>query len=396
VTDPRPKFRVPDADMIAKLGLDVRAARITRKQMVIAGVGLLVLIIVLMAVFGGGKPQQYVTAPLIEGPLSVTVSATGTLAPRDQVDVGSEVSGRIDALYADFNDHVHKGQTLAKINTDQLRAQLDQARAALSQAQATLVQDRATVARYARLRKSNAVSPQELDSATGDFGRAKAGVASAAALVAQDATMLTKATIFAPIDGVVLNRAVSVGQTVVAAMTTPVIFTLASDLSQMELDVDIDEADVGSVRAGMPASFTVDAYPNKEFAAKLIQVRNAPQTVQGVVTYKGILLVQNPQLLLKPGMTATATITAARLSNALQVPNAALRFLPTDDIVKKAPPPSTAPNAGRVWTISGHTLKDHDLKLGPTDGRHTQVLHSDLAAGDDVVTDIKMPEDAAK
>jgi HlyD family secretion protein len=396
VTDPRPKFRVPDADMIAKLGLDVRAARITRKQIAIGGGAILVLLILLMMIFGGAKPQQYITAPLIEGPLSVTVSATGTLAPRDQVDVGSEVSGRIDALYADFNDHVRKGQTLARINTDQLRAQLDQARAALAQAQATLVQDRATVARYARLRRSNAVSPQELDSATGDYGRAKAGVAAAAAQVVQDETMLSKATIFSPIDGVVLNRVVSVGQTVVAAMNTPVLYTLASDLSQMELDVDIDEADVGSVRAGMPATFTVDAYPNKQFDAKLTQVRNAPQTVQGVVTYKGILLVQNPQLLLKPGMTATATITAARLANTLQVPNAALRFLPTDDIVKKAPPPSTASNAGRVWTVSGRTLKAHDLKLGPTDGRHTQVLHGDLVAGDEVVTDTKMSQDAAK
>ncbi|HUB84152.1 MAG TPA: efflux RND transporter periplasmic adaptor subunit [Rhizomicrobium sp.] len=396
MTDPRPKFRVPDADMIAKLGLDVRAARITRKQIAFAGGGLLVLIILAMFIFGGGKPQQYVTAPVIEGPLSVTVSATGTLAPRVQVDVGSQVSGRIDALYADFNDHVRKGQKLAQINTDPIIAQLNQARAALAQAQATLVQDRETVERYMKLRKSNAVSPQQVDNAVGDYGRAKAGVAAATAQVAQDQTTLSQAAIFSPIDGVVLNRAVSVGQTVVAAMTTPVLYTLASDLSQMELDVDIDEADVGSVRAGMPATFTVDAYPNKQFDAKLIQVRNAPQTVQGVVTYKGILLVQNPQLLLKPGMTATATITAARLSNALQVPNAALRFLPADDIVKKAPPPSTAPNAGRVWTISGRTLKAHDLKLGPSDGRHTQMLHGDLVAGDEVVTDTKMPEDAAK
>jgi HlyD family secretion protein len=396
MTDPRPKFRMPDTDMVDKLGLDVRAATITRKQLAAAGIGLLVLIVLLFWLFGGSKPQQYVTAPAIRGPLSVTVSATGTLAPRVQVDVGSEVSGRIDALYADYNDHVTKGEKLAKINTDQLKAQLDQARASLAQAQATLVQDRATVARYSKLRQSNAISPQELDSAMGDYGRAKAGVASAAAQVAQDETMLTKATIFSPIDGVVLNRAVSVGQTVVAAMTTPVLYTLASDLTQMELDVDIDEADVGSVHAGLPATFTVDAYPNKMFDAQLIQVRNAPQTVQGVVTYKGVLLVKNPQLLLKPGMTATATITAAHLADTLQVPNAALRFLPSNDIVKAAPAPSNAPNAGRVWTVSGKTLKAHDLKLGPTDGHNTQILSGDITAGDQVVTDIKTPEDTAK
>ena len=382
--------------MVARLGLNARAGRFTRKQLFIAAGGALVLIIMLVWIFGGSKPPQYVTAPVLRGPLAVTVSATGTLAPRDQVDVGSEVSGRIDALYADYNDHVTKGQKLAKINTDQIVAQLDQARATLAQAQATLDQDRETIGRYVKLRKSNAISPQEFDSATGDYGRAKAGVALAAAQVAADNTLLTKATIFAPISGVVLDRKVSVGQTLVAAMTTPVLYTLASDLSQMELDVDIDEADVGSVRAGQPATFTVDAYPNKAFDARLIQVRNAPQTVQGVVTYKGVLLVQNPQLLLKPGMTATATITAAHIGDTLQVPNAALRFIAPDDIVKAAAPPDTAPNAGRVWTVDGKTLKAHNLKLGPSDGRHTQILSGDLKAGDEVVTDTKTPDDAAK
>jgi HlyD family secretion protein len=396
VTDPRSKFRLPDTDMIAKLGLDVRAAKLTRRQIFIAGGAVIVVIVLLLWLFSGGKPQQYVTGEVIEGPLSVTVSATGTLAPRVQVDVGSEVSGRIDALYADYNDHVRKGQTLAKINTDQLKAQLDQARATLAQAQATLEQDRGVMDRYSKLRKSNAVSPQEYESAIGDYGRAKAGVALAAAQVAQDETLLTKATIFAPIDGVVLDKKVSVGQTLVAAMTTPVLYTLASDLSQMELDVDIDEADVGSVHSGLPAAFTVDAYPNKQFDAQVIQVRNAAETVQGVVTYKGVLLVKNPQMLLKPGMTATATITAARIKDTVQVPNAALRFLPSDDIVKKAPPPITAANAGRVWTLEGSTLKPHDLTLGATDGRHTQVVHGDLTVGESVVTDTKTPEDAGK
>jgi HlyD family secretion protein len=396
VNDTRPKIPTPNADMVARLGLDIRGRRFSRKQIAIAVVGGIALIILLFAIFGGAKPKQYVTGDIVRGPLAVTVNATGTLAPRNQVDVGSEVSGRIDALYADYNDHVQKGQKLAKINTDQIMAQLDQARATLSQAQATLNQDRETVNRYAKLRKSNAVSPQEFDVATGDFGRAKAGVALAAAQVQADETLLTKATIFAPISGVVLDRKVSVGQTLVAAMTTPVLYTLASDLSQMELDVDIDEADVGAVRPGQPASFTVDAYPNRQFSAKLIQVRNAPQTVQGVVTYKGVLLVQNPQLLLKPGMTATATIVAAHIDDTLQVPNAALRFIAPDDIIKKAPPPGTASNAGRVWTVNGKTLKAHDLKIGPSDGRNTQILSGDLKAGDKVVTDTKTPDEAAK
>ncbi len=386
----------PDADMAGRLGLNPGIRRFTPRRIALAVGGVVAVVILAAWLLGGGTKPQYVTGEITHGPLIVTVSATGTLAPRDQVDVGSEVSGRIDELYADYNDHVKKGQKLAKINTDQIMAELDQARATLAQAQATLDQDRLTMGRYGKLRKTDSVSPQQYDNGVGDYGRAKAGVALAAAQVKADETLLTKATIFAPIDGVVLDRKVSRGQTVVAAMTTPVLYTLASDLSQMELDVDIDEADVGAVRAGQAASFTVDAYPNKTFGAKLIEIRNAPQTVQGVVTYKGVLLVQNPQLLLKPGMTATATIMAERLAETLQVPNAALRFLAPDDIAKAAPAAPTAAGVGRVWTESGKTLKPHDLKLGPTDGRRTQMLGGDLKAGDSVVTDIKATDEKPK
>ncbi len=378
--------------MISRLGLNTRLARFSRKQIAIAAGGALAFLILLFFVFGGSKPEQYVTAELTRGPLSITVSATGTLAPRDQVDVGSEVSGRIDALYADYNDHVTKGEKLAKINTDAIQAQLDQARATLAQSRATLQQDQQTISRYAKLRKSNAVSPQEYDVATGDFGRAKAGVALAQAQVKSFETQLSKATIFSPINGVVLDKKVAVGQTLVAAMTTPVLFTLASDLSQMELDVDIDEADVGAVRPGQHANFTVDAYPNRNFPATLISVHNAPQTTNNVVTYRGVLLVQNKSLLLKPGMTATATITAAKIAETLMVPNAALRFIAPEEVSKTAPPPPSEASEGRVWVEDGRTLKPHDLKLGPTDGRSTQVLSGDLKAGDKVVTDIKQPD----
>lgn len=386
----------PDADLISRLGLNVSLSRYSNRQIALAAGGAFALIVILFLIFGGSKPEQYVTAEIARGPLAITVSATGTLAPRDQVDVGSEVSGRIDALYADYNDRVKKGQTLARINTDQIRAQLAQAQATLAQARATLLQDQQTIARYAKLRKSNAVSPQEYDNAIGDFGRAKAGVSLAAATVKADETMLTKATILSPINGVVLDRKVSVGQTLVAAMTTPVLFTLASDLSQMELDVDIDEADVGAVHAGQRATFTVDAYPNRIFQATLISVHNAPQTVQNVVTYRGVLLVQNKGLLLKPGMTATATITAAKVADTLTVPNAALRFIAPNEISSTAPPPPGEANAGRVWMEEGRTLKPHDLKLGPTDGKRTQILSGDLKVGDKVVTDVKQPDTEKK
>jgi HlyD family secretion protein len=189
----------------------------------------------------------------------------------------------------------------------------------------------------------------------------------------------------------VLDRKVSAGQTVAAIYTTPVLFTLASDLSQMELDVDIDEADVGLVRTGAKATFTVDAYPTRKFSAKLVSVHNAPKTVQGVVTYQGVLLENNSDGLLKPGMTATAEIEAATIRNALLVPNAALRFVPPEDVKKGAPPaPATlnGVNAARVWTQNGKILKPHDLRLGATDGRSTEILSGDLKPGDEVVTDL--------
>ncbi|HEY0107461.1 MAG TPA: efflux RND transporter periplasmic adaptor subunit, partial [Rhizomicrobium sp.] len=203
-------------------------------------------------------------------------------------------------------------------------------------------------------------------------------------------TTLSKATIYSPIDGVVLDRKVSAGQTVVAAMTTPVLFTLASDLSRMELDVDIDEADVGLLKTGAKASFTVDAYPSRRFPATLISIHNAPQTVQGVVTYRGVLLVFNPQSLLKPGMTATAQIDAANVRHALLVPNTALRFVPPDDVKAKAPPqpvPLNGINWGRVWVDAAGTLTPRDLKLGATDGHLTVVLSGDLKDGEMAVTD---------
>ncbi len=379
---------VPDQDLASRIGMGRKKKR--RRWLWIGGAAVLLV--------GGGlvalRPSaahSYVTKPVTRGILAVTVSATGTLAPRNQVDVGAEVSGRIDVLNVDFNDPVKKGQEIARINTDQLQAQLQQARATLSQAVATLEQMTQTHDRYVTLEKGNALSKEQLNVSQGDLARAKAGVGLARAQVQQDETMLSKATIYSPIDGVVLDRKVEVGQTVVAAMTTPVLFTLASDLTQMELDVDIDEADVGQVRAGAHATFTVDAYPARKFQAKLVSVHNAPKTVQGVVTYEGVLLVENEGGMLKPGMTATAEIDAANVRDAVLVPNTALRYVPPDEVKAAAPPPPptmNGVNAGRVWTQTGATLKPHDVRLGPSDGRATQILSGDLKPGDAVVTDL--------
>ncbi len=362
---PRPDI-APDADLIGRLGLS-RASYRGRGRVwwtaVVAGAAVL---IAALFFFSRGSGPGFVTQPVVRGPLSVIVSATGTL--------------------------VRKGQTLARLNTEQLEAQLAQARATLAQAHATLTQEQQTYPRDVALAKNNAMSKQDLDNARANLLRARANADLASAQVKADETLLSKATIFSPIDGVVLDRKVSRGQTVVAAMQTPVLFTLASDLSQMELDVDIDEADVGQVHPGQSATFTVDAYPGRTFDAKLVSIHSAPKTVQGVVTYQGVLLVSNVNGLLKPGMTATAQITASRIRDALLVPNSALRFTPPAGAAASAAPAPTGPGNGRVWVSSGRKLEPRDLKLGATDGHYTQVLSGGIAAGEPVATEIKTPK----
>ncbi len=379
--------------MAGRLGLGGPAkTKFTKTHWAWIAGGVVAVLIGLRTMLGGAPPPVYLSQPVARGNLALTVSATGTLAPCDQVDVGAEVSGKIDAILVDFNDHVKKGQVLARINTLSFAAALAQSRATLAQAQATLVQAGQNRVRTVALAKGNAASRQAVDAANADYLRAVAAVNLAAAQVNSNETTLSKATIYSPIDGEVLDRKVSAGQTVVAAMTTPVLFTLASDLSRMELNVDIDEADVGLLKAGTQATFTVDAYPSRRFAATLVSIHNAPKTVNGVVTYQGVLEVQNKDGLLKPGMTATVELDATDLTNVTLVANPALRFVPPDAIKNAAPPLPPAESGvtwGRVWTKDGATLKPHDIRLGATDGRATVVLSGDLKPGDAAVTEIK-------
>jgi HlyD family secretion protein len=358
-----------------------------------------------------GAKVQFVTVPAARGTLVVTVSATGTLAALTQVDVGTEVSGKLDKLLVDYNDHVKAGQLLAVINTDTLKAQLAQFNATLGQARATLATNRATVVqteakrtRYRRLQKAGAVALQDMQAADADYDRAIASVAQARATIdsaqAQiDNTQATidKAQVRAPIDGVVLNRLVSQGQTVAASFTTPVLFTLASDLSVMQLSVDIDEADTGAVHAGQHATFLVDAFPNHHFSAHLTSLHNSPKTDNGVVTYPGILEVDNREGLLRPGLTATAEILVATVKNALLVPNAALRFTPPAAVMAKIPPLPLVPNGkvgGRVWLLKNAKPEPRDLIIGRSDGRSTEVLSGNIAAGEAVITDIQTKKPA--
>lgn len=381
----------------------------------------LVMVVVLVSVLGK-KPQplKYVTQPAKRGKLVVTVSATGTLEPLKEVDVGIEVSGTIRSVDVDYNAEVKVGQVLARLDTTRLEAQAQQNEAALEAARAKVLQAQASVqeaesqlGRLNRVRELSGgkmPSQNDLDTAKANLARAKADEASANASVAQaqaalnvNRTDLKKAVIVSPINGVVLKREVEPGQTVAATFQAPTLFTLAEDLTQMELQVDVDEADVGQVREGQEATFTVDAYPDRAFPAQITQVRYGSQTVEGVVTYKTVLKVDNTSLALRPGMTATAVITVNKKENVLLVPNAAMRFVPTMKAAsgnsrrgglvgmllprppglnqKKTEEPDTRKREQQVWTLRHGQLVPLLITKGLSDNAYTEVVSGPVEAG---------------
>lgn len=385
----------------------------TRKKIWWSAAGAVVVLLVLFFLSRGGGAPTYVTADVVRGPLTVTVSATGTLQPVDEVDVGAEISGRIAEVLVDYNGHVTKGQVLARIDTEQLNAKLAQSRASLAAAQATLrvaeatlAEARTRTARTQQLFQHNIASKQDAEAAEAELHRdvatvdkARADAALAAALVQQDQTALSKAEIKSPIDGIVLTRNVEPGQTIAVTFQTPILFTLASDLSQMELKIDVDEADIGSVREGQAATFSVDAFPQHRFNARLTSLHNAPKSENGVVTYQGVLTVDNSAHLLRPGLTANADILVASIDTALLVPNGALRFTPPESAAAPGtPPPPPKRNGeivGRVWLMGPAGLTPRDIRTGRSDGRMTEVVAGNLRRGDKVVTDIVAPGQTA-
>lgn len=365
---------------------------------------------------------QYKTQKVSRGDLTVIVTATGTLKPTKTVDVGSEISGTIKSIEVDYNSKVKVGQILAKLDTTKLEAQVTQSKAALESAKAKVLQARATVnetrsklEKYAHIRQlsNNKVPSQnEFDAAQAAFDRAKAEEASAVAAEAQakaslDAyeTDLSKAVIYSPINGIVLTRSIELGQTVAASFETPVLFTLAEDLTQMELHVDVDEADIGQVKEGQEATFSVDAYPNREFKAQIIQTRYGSKTVDGVVTYETVLKVDNSDLSLRPGMTATADIVVQKVQNTLLIPTAALRFImPADSDSKTSRglvgallprPPVSEPkkheitnekkNQHQIWILKDGQPVTAMVTTGMENGVMTEVLNGDITEGIPVI-----------
>ncbi|MDP1991542.1 MAG: efflux RND transporter periplasmic adaptor subunit [Syntrophales bacterium] len=367
---------------------------------------------------------QYKTEQVRRGDLTVIVTATGTLKPTNSVDVGSELSGIVKSVEADYNSRVKVGQVLVRLDTSKLDATITQSRAALESARAKVRQTEATVAetqakllqfqKVYELSNGKVPAQSEMDAAEAAFARAQADAASYTAAVSQawalleaNETDLAKAVIRSPINGIVLSRTVESGQTVAAAFQAPVLFNLAEDLTRMDLHVNVDEADIGKIREGQKATFTVAAYPNRTFTAQITQARYGSSTTSGVVTYETILKVANADLALRPGMTATADITVRELKDALLVSGAALRFTPP--VVQEEeetsrglffslfprPPRTQRSDDGslgkgkqRVWVLKDGRPTAVVITTGWTSGSLTEVTSGDLAPGTPLIADI--------
>jgi len=412
-----------DAGMASVLGLNKTAAGLPRRKRwwIAGGVVAVIAVVIAVRAFSGPPGPTYRQGEVVKGAIIATVTATGTLQPVNTVDLGPEISGQIDKVNVDYNDRVTSGQVLAVMDTDTLnakvlqsRASLTAARARVEDARATALEARTRLERIRELFKRGNSSKQELDAVEATFARAQAAVGSAEAQVAvaaatlsSDETTLAKAEIKSPINGIVLSRTVEPGQVVAATFQTPVLFKLAEDLTKMQLEIDIDEADIGQVQEQQQSTFTVDAFQDRQFPATITQVRFAPKTVDNVVTYQAVLAVDNAELLLRPGMTATATITTATRADAALIPNAALRFQPPapaavterrgffggpPDFTATAPPPAAkAGSTQRVWVLKDKTPQPVEIKVGISDGLHTEIVAGELKPGDQVLTGLDTP-----
>lgn len=415
------------------LGIGTEKAWYKRPIYIAVAIGLIVLLFMLSRIFGGATHTAYATQAIRRTDLTVTVSATGNLQPTKEVQVGSEQSGLIDAVYVDNNDHVTKGQQLARLDPSRLRDALVQTQASLAAAEAQVAQNEAAHTKanadLARMEEVYHISggkvpaKTELDNARAQAQQtaaqvrsSKAQVMQAGAQVSTARTNLSKATIYSPVTGVVLSRAIDPGQTVAASFQAPVLFTIAEDLSQMKLEVKVDEADVGQVKSGQRATFSVDAYPGRRFQAVIQRVDVGANASEGsassssssantVISYTAVLGVRNPDLALRPGMTATAEIITSEKQNVLVVPNAALRFTPAASAAQRSSVTSVLmPRArrggsnGQEATIgrgsrqsiyvlgSNGQLEARQIIVGDSNGSLTEVISGNLRSGEKVIT----------
>jgi HlyD family secretion protein len=365
-----------------------------RLMMVIRGTHVRTLLLALAAAtaVGCARPNasgtSYTTAPVARGAIAQRVTAVGTLSAVVSVEVGSQVSGKIAALHVDFNSPVTKGQLIAEIDPTVYAATLRQAEGELASTEATAVLKRQNLERKKILAPQRAASQLDLDVATAELAQAEASVIVRRAAVESARANLSYCKITSPVDGTVISRKVDVGQTVVAAMTTPVLFTIAQDITAMHISAAVSEADVGQVHVGQSVEFGVDAFPDEVFTGVVAQVRRAPTTTSNVVTYETIIEVANPEQKLFPGMTAAVSILVAERPSALKVPNAALRVTPPQGVTFETPPPTRLARSDRLVYSLGSApgaLRPIVCHVGISDGIETEVLNC-LAEGASVVT----------
>ena len=360
------------------------------KKLLIAGILILAIIVSAFILFrGNGSKPQFGTEKVSRGDIVMTVTSTGTVNPVTTVLVGTQVSGTIKEIYVDFNSPVRKGQLIARIDPSLFDAQVNQARANLEKAEATLVDAKRTMDRNKELFSKNLVARSDLDTAETNYETARASVSAAKAQITQTEAALRVAEtnlhytkIVSPVDGIVVSRNVDVGQTVAASFQTPTLFSIAQDLTKMQIDANVDESDIGNITVGQDVEFIVDAYPDMTFKGRVWQVRNAPITVQNVVTYDVVIQVDNPELKLKPGMTANVSIIVSVKKDVLKIPNAALRFKPSEKGAQ------TAEKKGPgVWMSEKGQLRRISISTGISDGSYTEVVSGDLRDGQEIIVE---------
>ena len=364
-----------------------------KKLLIILAIAVMAVLAGIIIVFSDSKKIKFKTAKIQKGEITQTVRATGNVNPVTTIIVGTRVSGTIVALYADYNSRIKKGQLIAQIDPtpfeNELKhseAELLNAKATLFKAEVTLKDAERTLKRKQELFKRDLIARSELDDAETAYNTARAQyeialaqVKKAEAGLRQAKTNLGYTRIFSPVDGVVIAKNVEVGQTVAASFQTPTLFTIAPDLTKMQVDTNVDEADISKIKKGMEVNFTVDAYPDKKFKGIVSQIRLSPTVTQNVVTYNVVISVDNSHLLLKPGMTANVTFVVNSKENVIKIPNSALRFKMPDT------PPSKQQG---VWVIRGGKSVRVNVKTGISDGEWTELIEGDLKEGEEVIIEI--------
>lgn len=371
------------------------------KKLKISKVWIAMTVVVIIAVaawaLSGGKEKEEINFKQEKVSLQTlqnSVTATGTIEAVTSVTVGTQVSGIVNKLYVDYNSQVKKGQVIAELDKTNLLSELNTAKANMASAQSQLNYQNANMKRYQTLYKKGLVSADDYENALLTYRQAKEQVATAKEQVQRAQTNLGYATITSPIDGTVISKSVEEGQTVAASFNTPELFTIAKDLTNMQVVADVDEADIGAVKEGDRVTFTVDAYPDDTFEGTVKQVRLQATTTNNVVTYEVVISAQNADLKLKPGLTANVTIYTQERTGVLAVANKALRFTPTKETVGKDTKIVDCKGKNKVWTLDGKTLSAHPVSIGQTDGMHTEITKG-LKAGQQIVTEIVVntPED---